>query len=279
MRNATFEVRPIAGAIGAELHGIDLAAELPAETVAAVRQALLDHLVIFFRDQDLPPARFLALARQFGAPIEYPFVNGIDGFPEIIAVTKLEHERVNFGGVWHSDTTYLAEPPMGTLLVAREVPPVGGDTLFANQYLAYEALSDRMRAMLDGLKGVSNSAKADVTRTREDRVKTAGTSQAREALVAEHPVVRTHPETGRKALYVNTAHTQRFAGMTEEESAALLGFLFRHQSRPEFTCRFRWEVGSLAFWDNRCAQHNPINDYHGHRRVMHRITLAGDRPR
>ena len=279
MRNATFEVRPIAGAIGAELHGIDLAAELPAETVAAVRQALLDHLVIFFRDQDLPPARFLALARQFGAPIEYPFVNGIDGFPEIIAVTKLEHERVNFGGVWHSDTTYLAEPPLGTLLVAREVPPVGGDTLFANQYLAYEALSDRMRAMLDGLKGVSNSAKADVTRTREDRVKTAGTSQAREALVAEHPVVRTHPETGRKALYVNTAHTQRFAGMTEEESAALLGFLFRHQSRPEFTCRFRWEVGSLAFWDNRCAQHNPINDYHGHRRVMHRITLAGDRPR
>jgi taurine dioxygenase len=279
MRNAAFEVRPIAGAIGAELHGVDLAADLSDETAAAMRQALLDHLVIFFRDQDLPPARFLALARRFGAPIEYPFVKGIDGFPEIIAVTKLEHERVNFGGVWHSDTTYLAEPPMGTLLVAREVPPVGGDTLFANQYLAYEALSERMRAMLEELKGVSNSAKADVTRTREDRVKSAGTSQAREALVAEHPVVRTHPETGRKALYVNTAHTQRFAGMTEEESAGLLGFLFRHQSRPEFTCRFRWEVGSLAFWDNRCAQHNPINDYHGYRRVMHRITLAGDRPR
>ncbi len=279
MSNAVFEIRPIAGAIGAELHGIDLAADLPAETVAALRQALLDHLVIFFRDQDLPPARFLALARRFGAPIEYPFVKGIDGFPEIIAVTKLEHERVNFGGVWHSDTTYLAEPPMGTLLVAREVPPVGGDTLFANQYLAYEALSPRMRAMLEGLKGVSNSAKADVTRTREDRVKSAGTSQARESLMAEHPVVRTQPETGRKALYVNTAHTQRFVGMTDEESAGLLEFLFRHQSRPEFTCRFRWEVGSLAFWDNRCAQHNPINDYHGYRRVMHRITLAGDRPR
>jgi taurine dioxygenase len=279
MRNAAFEVRPIAGAIGAELHGVDLAADLSDETVAAVRQALLDHLVIFFRDQDLPPARFLALARRFGAPIEYPFVAGIDGFPEIIAVTKLEHERVNFGGVWHSDTTYLAEPPMGTLLVAREVPPVGGDTLFANQYLAYEALSARMRAMLEGLKGVSDSAKADVTRTREDRVKSGGTSQAREALVAEHPVVRTHPETGRKALYVNTAHTQRFAGMTEEESAGLLGFLFRHQSRPEFTCRFHWEVGSLAFWDNRCAQHYAINDYAGHRRIMQRITLAGDRPR
>jgi taurine dioxygenase len=279
MRNAALEVHPVAGAIGAEVHGVDLAAELPDDTVAAVRRALLDHLVIFFRDQDLPPARFLALARRFGTPIEYPFVKGIDGFPEIIAVAKLEHERVNFGGVWHSDTTYLAEPPMGTLLVAREVPPVGGDTLFANQYLAYEALSERMRAMLEGLRGVSNSAKADVTRTREDRVKSTGTSQARESLEAEHPVVRTHPETGRKALYVNSAHTQRFAGMTEEESAGLLGFLFRHQVRPEFTCRFRWDVGSLAFWDNRCAQHNPINDYHGHRRVMHRITLAGDRPR
>jgi len=163
--------------------------------------------------------------------------------------------------------------------VARVVSTVGGDTLFANQYLAYEALSDGMRAMLDGLRGVCSSAKADVTRTREDRVKSAGTFRAREELTAEHPVVRTHPETGRKALYVNTAHTQRFAGMTEVESAGLLEFLFRHQIRPEFTCRFRWEVGSLAFWDNRCAQHNPINDYHGYRRVMHRITLAGDRPR
>ena len=180
MRNAAFEIHPIAGAIGAELHGIDLSAELPAETIAAIRQALLDHLVIFCRGQDLPPARFLALARRFGTPIEYPFVKGLDGFPEIIAVTKLEHERVNFGGVWHSDTTYLPEPPMGTLLVAREVPAVGGDTLFANQYLAYEALSDRMRAMLDGLTGISNSAKADVTRTREDRVKSdAGPARVR----------------------------------------------------------------------------------------------------
>ena len=279
MRNDVFEIRPIAGAIGAELLGIDLSAELPAETIVAIRQALLDHLVIFFRDQVLPPARFLALAKCFGTPIEYPFVNGIEGFPEIIEVAKLEHERINFGGIWHSDTTYLQEPPMGTLLVAREVPPVGGDTLFANQYLAYESLSERMREKLDGLTGVSSSAKADVTRTREDRVKTAGTDRAREALTAEHPVVCTHPETGRKALYVNTGHTTHFAGMTEEESAGLLAFLFRHQIRPEFTCRFRWDVGSLAFWDNRCAQHYPINDYHGYRRVMHRITMAGDRPR
>jgi taurine dioxygenase len=278
MHNA-LEIRPIAGAIGAELHGVDLSDDLSAETIAAIRQALLDHLVIFFRDQTLPPDRFLALARRFGTPIEYPFVKGLDGYKEIIAVTKLEHERSNFGGIWHSDTTYLEQPPMGTLLVAREVPPHGGDTLFANQYLAYETLSPRMRAVLEGLHAVSSSAKADVSRTREDRIKSDGTATARAELSAEHPVVRTHPETGLKALYVNVAHTARFAGMTEEESAGLLNFLFRHQIRPEFTCRFRWEVGSMAFWDNRCAQHNPINDYHGYRRVMHRITLAGDTPR
>jgi taurine dioxygenase len=168
---------------------------------------------------------------------------------------------------------------MGTMLVAREVPPVGGDTLFANMYLAYEALSDGMKRLLDGLRGVSTSIKADATRTREDRIKSDPTTQSRQEFIAEHPVVRTHPETGRKALYVNVAHTVRFAGMTEAESTPILGYLFRHQVQPEFTCRFAWRVGSLAFWDNRAAQHNPVNDYHGYRRVMHRITLAGDRPR
>ena len=153
MRNAPFEVHPIAGALGAELRGVDLAGDLPDATIGAIRQALLDHLVIFFRDQDLPPERFLSLARRFGTPIEYPFVKGIEGFPEIINVAKLEHETVNFGGVWHSDTTYLQEPPMATLLVAREVPETGGDTLFANQYLAYETLSDTLRGLLAGLQG------------------------------------------------------------------------------------------------------------------------------
>jgi taurine dioxygenase len=166
---------------------------------------------------------------------------------------------------------------MGSMLLARELPPYGGDTLFANQYLAYEALSEAMRRMLEGLTALNSSSKADASRTREDRIKERGTRS--EELVAEHPVVRTHPETGRKALYVNVAHTARFKGMTDEESAPVLKFLFEHQVRPEFTCRFQWRVGSLAFWDNRCAQHNPVNDYHGHRRVMHRITLAGDRPR
>jgi len=166
---------------------------------------------------------------------------------------------------------------MGSMLLAREVPPYGGDTEFANQYLAYESLSEGMKRVLEGLIAVNSSAKANVTRTREDRIKEQGAT-SRDYL-AEHPVVRTHPETGRKALYVNVGHTVRFRGMTEQESAPLLEFLFRHQVKPEFTCRFRWEAGSLAFWDNRCTQHNPINDYHGHRRVMHRITLAGDKPR
>jgi len=272
------KVEPYSPIIGAEISDVDLSQPLDKQTVDEIRRALLDHLVIFFRDQDLPPERFLALARRFGTPIEYPFVKGIEGFPEIINVAKLEHETVNFGGVWHADTTYLQQPPMATLLVAREVPEVGGDTLFANQYLAYETLSPRLRELLAGLEGVSSSAKADASRTREDRIRSDGSADARRLLVAEHPAARTHAETGRRALYVNRAHTVGFAGMTEEESAPLLEYLFRHQIRPEFTCRFRWTPGALAIWDNRCAQHYAMNDYHGQRRVMQRITLAGDVP-
>jgi taurine dioxygenase len=272
------EVHKIAGALGAEISGVDLTRDLDADTVAAIRRIWLDNLVVFFRNQDLPPAQFLAVAKRFGEPIEYPFLKGLDGFPEIITVAKLEHEKINFGGVWHSDTSYLDIPPMATMLIAREVPPVGGDTLFANQYLAYETLSEGMQRLLDGLVALNASAKADVTRTREDRLRDAKNPQARKDYVAEHPAVRTHPETDRKALYVNVAHTVRFKDMTEEESAPILDFLFRHQTRPEFTCRFHWEPGSIAFWDNRCAQHNPVNDYHGYRRLMHRVTLKGEKP-
>lgn len=271
-------VTPVAGAIGAELTGIDLNDRLDDDLVGNIRQALLDHLVIFFRDQNLTPARFREVARLFGEPVEYPFVAGMPDYPEIIEVKKLEHEKTNFGGIWHSDTVYLEEPPMGSMLLAREVPPYGGDTLFANQYMAYEALSERYRELLDGLTAVHSSARADVSKTREDRIKSSGTSEAGKEYLSFHPAVRTHPETGRRALFVNIAHTVRFDGMTEEESRPILEYLFHHQIRPEFTCRFVWRPGSLAFWDNRCAQHNPVNDYHGHRRVMHRITLKGDRP-
>ena len=275
----TIAIHPIAGALGAEISGVDLSGDLSTDTIAEIRQALLDHLVIFFRDQDITPARHLAFSRRFGEPVDYPLVKGLDGFPEIVPVVKLEHETVNFGGLWHSDTTYLARPPMGSILVARELPPYGGDTLFANMVLAYESLSDGMKRLLCGLKSVSVSNKATTAATRAERVKSDAKAPPQTVLEAVHPVVRTHPETGRKALYVNPAHTVRFENFSEAESAPILDYLFQQQTRPEFTCRFRWAPGSIAFWDNRAAQHNPINDYHGFKRVMHRITLAGDAPR
>ena len=272
---APFVLRRMAGAIGAEIGGIKLRPDLPDAVIAGLRRLWLEHLVLFFRNQELTPQELAAVARRFGEVVHYPFLKGLDEAPEVIRVAKLEHETVNFGGLWHTDTAYLAEPPMATMLIAREVPPHGGDTLFASLYGAYDALSDGMKQMLAPLRGVNSSSKAEKARTREDR----GTNEPPRVLEAEHPVVRTHPETGGKALYVNGGHTLRFVGMTETESAPLLEYLFAHQVRPEFTCRFHWEPGSIAFWDNRCALHNPINDYHGFRRIMHRVTLAGDRPR
>ena len=273
------EVRPLAGAVGAEAAGFDLTQPASDALIAAIRRAWLAHGVLFLRNQPLPPAQFQAFAERFGEVIEYPFVAGIEGHPLIIPVLKLPHERNNFGGIWHTDTAYLEVPPMATMLIARELPPYGGDTLFASGAAAFEALSPALQRMLEGLKAVNTSAKADVTRTREDRVKDGPTTQSKKELSAEHPVVRTHAETGRKSLYVNYGHSARFAGMTEEESRPLLEFLFAHQAKPEFTCRFSWRLGDIAFWDNRCVLHNPVNDYHGYKRLMHRVTLKGDRPR
>lgn len=270
-------VRRIAGALGAEVSGVDLRRPMDKGAARALRQVFLDHQVIFFRDQDLSLDQYMRFARAMGTPIEYPFVKGLDGYPCIIEVKKLEHERVNFGGIWHSDTTYLEHPPMASMLLAREIPAYGGDTLFSNQYLAWESLSTPMQRMLNGLVAINSSAKADVSRTREDRIRSDGKAASTEYRAA-HPLVRTHPETGRKALYVNVAHTIGIEGMSDAESQALLHFLHEHQNKVEFTCRFVWQRHSLAFWDNRCTQHNPINDYHGFRRVMHRITLEGDRP-
>ncbi len=272
------KIKQVAGALGAEISGVDLSQGVSAQLAADIRKVFLDHQVIFLRNQSLTPAQFLAFAKSMGEPVEYPFVKGLDGFPHIIEVKKLEHEKVNFGGIWHSDTTYLDVPPMGSMLLSREVPPYGGDTLFANQYLAYESLSGTLQRLLDGLLGVNTSAKADVSKTREDRIKSDGKDAAPQQYRAEHPIVRTHPETGRKALYVNVAHTAGIKGMTDEESAPILNFLFAHQVKPELTCRFAWDANAIAFWDNRCAQHNPVNDYHGFRRVMNRITLKGDKP-
>lgn len=271
------DIQPISGAMGAVINNIDLSKSLSESTIKTIRKALLDYVVIFFRSQKLNPEQYLSMTSHFGKPVEYPFVKGIEGYPEIINVLKREHEKTNFGGIWHSDTSYFSSPPMGSVLMALEVPPYGGDTLFANQYLAYEALSPGLKETLQGLRSISTSSKADASKTREDRIKDSGHKS--DVLEAIHPVVRTHPETGRKSLYINVAHTSRFEGWTEEESAPLLQYLFQHQVKPEFTCRFPWEVGSIAFWDNRAALHNPINDYHGFKRSMWRITLEGDEPR
>jgi taurine dioxygenase len=278
MTRSRLEVRPLASALGAEIFGVDLAESLADEMIGELRAALLEHVVIFFRDQELSPQQLLALAERFGEPAEYPLIKGLPECPLVLPIIKEPHERTNFGGIWHSDTAYLERPALGTLLYALETPPFGGDTMFANMYLAYQALSDGMRRLLEGLRGVNVAGKPVTLKTREEMHSKRGTAADPEAISAVHPVVRTHPETGRRALYVNFAHTLRFEDMTEEESEPLLSYLFAHQIKPEFTCRFRWRPGSLAFWDNRASQHYPLNDYHGHRRVMHRVTLIGDRP-
>lgn len=270
-------VNRMAGAIGAEISGVDVSEDLPDNVIEEITSALNEHHVIFFRGQDLAPKRQAAFASRFGPLIPYPMVKGLDGTDEVVPVIKNPEERVNFGGIWHADTTYLEEPPMGAMLYAVELPPYGGDTLFANMHLAFETLSPSLQAYLETLTVIQNSANAEVTRTREDRVKEEG--GGRKALIAEHPAVIVHPRTGRKSLYVNSGHTERFKELSHEESAPLLAFLYKHQSRPEFTCRFEWTPGAMAFWDNYATQHNPINDYHGFKRVMHRVTIGGGKPK
>ena len=270
------DVKPVSGALGAEIKGVDISIPLDAEVVSEIRNALLKHLVIFFQNQVISPQQQLNFAEQFGIPMEYPQLKGLPDCPLVTEVIKLEHETLNFGGVWHSDTTYLQQPPMASLLYAIEIPPYGGDTLFSNQYMAYETLSDGLKKTLSELVAVNTSSKPEVSMTREDRMREAGMEL--NILSASHPAVRTHPETGNKALFVNKAHTTHFKDWTESESKSLLEFLFQHQVRTEFTCRFRWEKNSLAFWDNRCVQHHPVNDYQGFRRIMHRVTIAGDKP-
>ncbi len=279
MSDERIQVEPLSSALGAEISSVDLAKPLHDDTIAEIRQAFLAHLVIFFRNQSLTPEQYLRFARSMGEPVEYPFVEGMDDYPLITEVIKKQDERVNFGGIWHSDTTYLECPPMGTMLYAREIPPLGGDTLFANMIMAYESLSPGMQRLLDGLTAVNSAEKGVAAATRADRLRERPREAGATVTTAEHPIVRTHPETGRKALYVNPGHTLSIGGFNEAESAPIFDYLYKQQTRPEFTCRFRWSVGSLAFWDNRATQHYPLNDYHGYRRAMQRITLAGDRPR
>ena len=279
------KVTPLAPSMGAAITDIDLAVHFDSTAnriddtlMADIRAAWLEHQLIVIRRQSITPEQQLCFAESLGAPDIYPFLQGLDGFPMITEVLKKETETVNFGGVWHSDTTYQSCPPMATVLYAKELPPIGGDTLFANQYAAYDQLSDGLKHMLESLRGVNIAGKKQVSATRSERVKEAGSGISAEQMSGIHPVVRTHPETGRKSLFVNPAHTISFDGWSEAESAGLLAFLFAHQIAPEFQCRLSWQAGDIAIWDNRCTLHYPLNDYHGYRRLLHRITLKGDTP-
>ena len=273
MSSNSLTVKPVAGALGAEIHGIDLAAPLDDATFAQIHQVLLDHCVIFFRDQNITPNQQLGFAKRWGDIHLHPHIAGLPGTPEILEIVKDKDDVHTLGGYWHTDQMFTPTPVMATMLYAKQVPPHGGDTLFTNAYLAYESLSCGMQDMLAGLRTVN------IYEMKKQRAAAMQVNEIDEQpLQAEHPLIRIHGETGRKTLYISyDGITRRIAGMSDAESRPLLDYLRGHASRPEFTCRFRWEAGSMALWDNRCVQHLAVNDYHGHRRVMHRITINGER--
>ncbi len=279
MASLNLQVDRVAGALGAEIHGIDLAVPQAEATIAAVRALLLEHGVIFFRGQRLNDTTLKAFAGRFGTFFRHPYFVP-EGDPDIIVVRRAPGDNRIVGEGWHSDTPATTAPPMASVLYGEDVPPHGGDTLFANQYLAYETLSPAMQRMLAGLRvvytdtrfsGATSGRNAQsATKSRED----ASFHHSR----GVHPVVRTHPETGRKALYIVRPLMAHFDGMSTEESDGLAEYLYDHSHRPEFTCRFRWQPGSVAFWDNRCTQHAALNDTGAFHRVMRRVQLTGDSP-
>lgn len=276
------KITPLSGIIGAEIEGINLAEPLASVTVKRIRKAFLDNQVLVFPNQELTPKQHLAFARKFGKADIYPFLKSIEGVPQVIEILKAEKDTSNFGKHWHSDTTYMPKPNMGTMLYALEVPSPGGDTMFADMYRAYDTLSNGMKKVLKGVTGLYSSAQNNIGGRAEKMKELAGMKTAfvgeADPIEAVHPVIRTHPETGKKALYVNFSHTVHFSGMTREETLPILEYLTKHAVKPEFTCRVRWRKGDLVFWDNRCVQHKAINDYDGQRRRMHRVTLKGDKP-
>lgn len=278
MSQSSVRVTPYSSALGAVISGADLARPLSDADFAIIRQAFLDHGVIFFREQRLTPEQHLAFARRF-APIDINrFFKAVDGYPEIAEVRKEAEQTTNIGGGWHTDHSYDQIPAMGSVLLAREVPPSGGDTLFASMSKVYEALSPGLKSTLDRLRAVHSSRhvfgdKGGYAKTNDLGARIGNAAAAVQDAI--HPVVIRHPETGRKTLYVNSAFTLRFEGWTAQESEPLLRYLYQFAARPEFSCRWQWQEGSLAFWDNRATWHYALNDYHGHRRLMHRITVQG----
>ena len=266
------QVAPLTPAIGAEIAGVDLREEQDDAVIAEIRAALLAHKVIFFRDQFLTPAQHIAFARRFGALEIHPATPKDQPDPEVLHIAHGPDSRgqENF---WHSDVTWRAEPSLGSILRAVEVPPVGGDTLFADMGAAFRGLSPAMQQWCRGLTAVHDIARVFARRLGKDPKELHDRYPPQ-----THPVVRTHPETGEQALYVNTAFTSHIEGLSEKESAALLAHLYAQAAVPEIQCRFRWAAGSIAFWDNRAAQHYAASDYFPAVRRMERVTIAGDRP-
>ena len=273
MRSNTIDVRPLGPAVGAEISGLDLAEPLAPPALATVKDALAEHGVVFFRNLSLTESQHIALARQFGEINVNRFFGHAEGYPEIALVVKEPNQTKNIGGGWHTDHSYDEIPALGSMLYAREIPPRGGDTLFASMYAAYDALSDGLKRTLDGLRGVHSSRHVFGVKRGDLEGRIGNYDAATQD--ATHPVVITHPESGKKALYVNPGFTVGFDGWTADESRPLLEYLYRHAARPEFTYRFQWREGSLAFWDNRATWHYALNDYQGERRLLHRITIDG----
>lgn len=260
-------------AIGAEISGVDLDADIAPEVFAEIERAFAENLVIFFRDQHLSPERHIAFGRMFGDLHIHPAAPSEPGHPELMIIAADENSVRANGEGWHSDVSCDAEPPLGSMLYIRECPPVGGDTVFANMYAAYDALSDRMKVYLADLRAVH-----DGEHVYRGLYADLGVADRPKYPRSIHPVVRTHPVTGRKALFVNSGFTTGLAGVAPHESAAVLRHLFEHLAHPMFQCRFRWTPGTLAFWDNRCAQHHAIWDYWPARRYGNRVTIRGDVP-
>jgi taurine dioxygenase len=284
MAYQTITAEKLTGSVGAEIRGVDLSKPLSNSVADDLRRALVDHLVLFFRDQALTPEQQIRFSRLFGPLAQVPYVKPMDGYPEIIAVLKEADERKisTFGNAWHSDFSFLEEPPMASILYALEVPGHGGDTLWINMYDAYDALSDGMKRLLKGLRAMHSGRPYGMAGVPKDLRVSRSIGIERNNPEADreraHPVVRLHPESGRKALFVNAIYTTRFEDMREAESRALLDTLYQHCLRPEFSCRFRWQNGSLAVWDNRCTMHYAVNDYDGSRRLLHRTQVMGERP-
>lgn len=271
-------VTPLSPSCGAEIGGVDIADGVDDETIAEIRRALLDHLVIFFRDQTLDDDSHKAFSRRFGEIFIHPNYNFGTNDPVMVRLVRKPGDKSVAGEEWHADTTMMAEPPMGAILYALEVPPYGADTLFANQYLAYETLSDGMKRALEGLKAVHSDIRVAGPQAAKNAVRSSKVREDADwrPTVHAHPIVRTHPETGRKCLFVNKSYTVGIEGWTDEEARPLLEFLMEHGNRPEFTCRFRWRDGSIAFWDNRCLKHIALNDVSAFARRMQRTQIAGE---